>query len=86
MTRAMQAMRRRWNALAYDMVNEELARVAIENDRLQAENEELRRQLADAEDRAECWREDAISALNTQAEITGGTVGLTLSGHVLVTH
>ena len=34
MTRAVQAMRRRWNALAYDMVNEELARVAIENDRL----------------------------------------------------
>ena len=86
MNRAMQAMRRRWNALAYDMVNEELARVALENDRLQAENEELRRQLVDAEDRAECWREDAISALNTQAEITGGTVGLTLSGHVLVTH
>ena len=84
MNRAMQAMRRRWNALAYDMVNEELARVALENDRLQAENEELRRQLVDAEDRAECWREDAISALNTQAEITGGIVGLTQSGQVMV--
>ncbi len=84
MTRAVQAMRRRWNALAYDMVNEELARVALENDRLQAENEELRRQLVDAEDRAECWREDAISALNTQAEITGGIVGLTQSGQVMV--
>ena len=86
MNRAMQAMRRRWNALAYDMVNEELARVALENDRLQAENEELRRQLVDAEDRAECWREDAISALNTQAEITCGTVGLTQSGHLMVVH
>ena len=86
MNRAMQARRRRWNALAYDMVNEELARVALENDRLQAENEELRRQLVDAEDRAECWREDAISALNTQAEITCGTVGLTQSGHLMVVH
>ena len=83
-TPALRAMRRRWNAAAYDLVNEELARVALENERLQAENEELRRELSWAEERAEHWREDAISALNDQAEAIGGAVGLTLAGHLVV--
>lgn len=80
----LNALRRRWNAVAYDLVNEELARVASENDRLVAENDELRRQLACAEECAAGWYEDAISALNKQANAVGGTVGLTKTGHLVV--
>lgn len=77
MTPALHALRRRLNAAAYDQINEELARLDLEN-------ESLRTQLAWAEDRAERWREDAISALNDQAEATGGAVGLTQSGHLVL--
>lgn len=84
MTPALHAMRRRWNAAAYDLVNEELARIALENARLVAENDQLRRQLAWAEGCAEGWREDALSALNDQAEATGGAVGLTQAGHLVL--
>ena len=84
MTPALRALRRRLNAQAYDLVNEELARVAAENDALRVENEELRTRLSWAEDSAELWREDAISALNHTADELGGTLGLTMNGRLVV--
>ena len=45
MTPALHALRRRLNAQAYDLVNEELARVDAENEALRAENEALRTRL-----------------------------------------
>ena len=84
MTPALHALRRRLNARAYDLVNEELARVDAENEALRAENETLRTRLAWAEDCAESWREDAIAALNRAAEDVGGTPGLTLDGRLVV--
>lgn len=77
-------LRHRLNALAYDLVNEELARVAAENERLQAENDELRGRLAYAEDCAERWRDDALSNLNEHSHAVNGVVGLTQNGCVLV--
>ena len=84
MTPALRALRRRWNAQAYDLVNEELARLDAKLDALRAENESLRSQLSWAEDCAERWREDAIEAINAQADAAGGAVGLTPSGHLVV--
>ena len=42
MSPALRALRRRLNAQAYDLVNEELARLDRENDALREENEQLR--------------------------------------------
>ena len=84
MTPALRALRRRLNAAAYDLVNEELARRDAECEALRAENESLRTQLAWAEDCAERWREDAITALNEQAADVGGVVGLTQAGQLVV--
>ena len=84
MSPALRALRRRLNAQAYDLVNEELARLDRENDALREENEQLRTRLAWAEDCAESWREDAIEAINAQAEAAGGAVGLTQSGRLVV--
>jgi regulator of replication initiation timing len=81
---SFEELRQRFNALAYDLVNEELARVAAENERLQAENDELRGRLAYAEDCAERWRDDALSNLNELSDSVDGAVGLTRSGCVLV--
>ncbi|KEH07085.1 hypothetical protein GY14_30275 [Delftia tsuruhatensis] len=84
MTPALHALRRRLNAAAYDQVNEELARLDLENEALRAGIEELRQRLAWAEDCAEHWREDAFSALNEQAEATGRAIGLTQAGHLML--
>ena len=84
MTPALHALRRRLNAKAYDLVNEELARVDAENEALRAENETLRTRLAWAEDCAESWREDAIAALNAAATNVGGAPGLTMDGRLVL--
>lgn len=78
--RSITALQRRLNAEAYDLLCEEIAKLDADRDRLQAENDDLRRQLAWAEDAADMWR-DAIT--QTAAE-TGSALGLTCSGHVLV--
>ena len=84
MTPALHALRRRLNARAYDLVNEELARVDAENEALRAENETLRTRLAWAQDCAESWREDALEALNHVADGVGGAPGLTMDGRLVV--
>ena len=84
MSPALRALRRRLNAQAYDLVNEELARVDAENEALRAENELLRTRLAWTEDCAESWREDAIAALNEVADKVGGAPGLTMDGRLVV--
>lgn len=84
MTPDLHALRRRLNARAYDLVNEELARVDAENEALRAENELLRTRLSWAEDCAETWREDALAALNHVADTVGGAPGLTLDGRLVV--
>lgn len=84
MTPALHALRRRFNARAYDLVNEALARMDAENEALRAENESLRTRLAWAEDCAEHWREDAMEALNQAADAVGGAPGLTMDGRLAV--
>ena len=75
MTPALRALRRRLNALAYDQVNEELAR-------LDQENEQLRTALAHAEDDAEHWHGQCLGMYHAQAHAEGGMVGLTQTGHL----
>ena len=85
MSRTLKAMRRRWNALSYDLLNEEVARLDRENDELRAANEELRVRLARAEEWAESWRQDALEAMELLADENGGVVGLTKGGNLVVT-
>ncbi|CAM3351368.1 hypothetical protein [Paracidovorax anthurii] len=80
----LRALRRRLNAAAYALLNEEIVRLDCECERLRAENESLRTQLSWAEDCAERWREDAIEAINAQADLEGGAVGLTQAGQLVV--
>lgn len=81
---ALKALRRRWNAQAYDLVNDELARVATELDALRAENDALRTRLAWAEDCTEHWREEALEALNRDADALGVSPGLTINGRLVL--
>ena len=62
---------RRWDALAAPQLCERIAQ-------LEAENEELRRQLYWAEDAAEHWQQNAM-------ELAGDHPGLTQSGHIVRT-
>ncbi|MBN9365963.1 MAG: hypothetical protein J0H59_02915 [Comamonadaceae bacterium] len=84
MTPALRALRRRLNAASYDLLCEEISRLDAECERLRAENESLSSRLSWAEDCAEHWREDAIEAINAQAEAQGGVVGLTQAGQLVV--
>ena len=77
MTPALRALRRRLNALAYDQVNDELART-------DQENEQLRTALAHAEDDAEHWRGQCLGMFHAQAHAEGCMVGLTPTGHLVV--
>lgn len=77
MTPALRALRRRLDAQAYDLLNEELAR-------LDQENEQLRSALAYAEDDAEHWRQQCLEMYEAQADAEGGAVGLTQAGRLVV--
>lgn len=66
--RAVEALRRRLNAAAYDILCDEVAR-------LDAENESLRERLQYAEQRAEMWQQ-AI-------EQSGFAPGLTIDGQIV---
>jgi len=81
---SLEALRRRLNALAYDQINEELARLDAEVEALKAENEQLRARLSYAEGWAESWREDAMEAMEQLASISGGAPGLTMDGRLVV--
>ena len=63
--------------MAYDLVNEELALLAIEN-------ENLRSALIQAEESAEYWHEQAMAVLEQQAQATGGHIGMTKAGQLMV--
>lgn len=84
MSPSLHALRRRLNAQAYDLLCEEIARLDGECERLKEENATLSQRLSWAEDCAERWRDDALEALNAQADATGGSVGLTPAGRLLV--
>lgn len=73
----VRGLRRRLNAQAYEMLCEEIAR-------LDAENEQLRSDLARAEDTAEHWRQQCLEIYHAQADEEDGDVGLTPSGHLVV--
>lgn len=77
MSPALRALRRRLDSQAYGLLNEELARLA-------QENEELRTALAYAEDDAEHWRRQALEMYEAQAGIEGGAVGITQAGCLIV--
>lgn len=82
--KALRALERRLNAQAYDLLCEELSRLAADNERLQAENESLQGRLSWAEDLAESWRENAVQLMNERAEEEGGSPGLTMDGRLVV--
>lgn len=84
MTPALRALRRKLNAASYDLLCEEITRLDAECERLRAENASLSQRLSWAEDCAESWREDAIAAINAQADAQGGVVGLTQAGQLVV--
>ncbi|MDA8449816.1 hypothetical protein M4R23_08980 [Acidovorax sp. GBBC 3332] len=73
---ALRALRRRLNAQAYDLVNEEAAR-------LDRENDQLRDALVRAEEAAEYWREQCQD-LTEQAEHFGQCVGMTQAGRLVL--
>lgn len=77
MSANLHALQRRLNAQAYPLLHAELARLA-------AENESLRSQLNHAEDDAEFWCEQCMGQRDAQAHAEGGTVGMALSGHLVV--
>lgn len=76
-TPRLRALQRRLHAQTFDMLLAEVERLADEN-------ADLRQRLSWAEDCAERWREDAISAINDAAERSGGAPGLTMAGHLVV--
>lgn len=80
----LRAIERRLNDQAYPVICAELARLDAECEALRAENEDLRARLARAEECAEGWREDALDALEREADSKGGAVGLTMGGHLVV--
>lgn len=84
LTPTLRALARRLRAQTFDLLQEEVARLGDENEALRQENDSLRRRLAWAEDCAESWREDAISALNEAANACGGAPGLTRDGRLVV--
>lgn len=61
-----------------------MARLDKECEAMRAEIEDLRQRLSWAEDNAERWRDDALEAINREAEATGGTPGLTMDGRLVV--
>lgn len=75
----LRALERRLNAMAYEPLCAEIARLDALVTALQAENEELRSQLAYADDCAERWRDDALQAINN----AGAEPGLTVDGRLV---
>ena len=76
-TTAIARLRRRLNALAYDLVHEELAR-------LDQENEALRSAVLRAEESADYWREQCLQALESTAAQCQGHVAMAPNGQLLV--
>jgi hypothetical protein len=76
----MSAARARVAAKLDRLALEQLRTVAA---RLAEENEELRRQLAWAEDAAESWRDDALKLMEDHCAATGDAPGLTLDGRLV---
>lgn len=71
-------IRRRWDAAAINQI----ARTA----RAQTEEiAELRRALAAAEDAAEFWRQQAMELQQQLADATGGGLGITQAGQLVIT-
>ena len=74
---SLQGIRRRLDAIAIDQLRAEVSRLA-------EENEELRKQLAWAEQAAEAWRDDALNFQMELCEHSGGTPGITQTGALVV--
>lgn len=71
------ALLRRLDEQAYDQLCAEAARLAAEND-------QLRRELAQMEDCSEGWREEAMGLHEQLAEAVGGQCGITKAGALVV--
>jgi hypothetical protein len=74
---SLTSVRRRLDAIAIDHLRAEVARLATEND-------ELRTQLAWAEDDAESWRRDATDMHLQLCELHCGSPGITMAGELVV--
>lgn len=68
---------RRLDEQAYEQLCAEAARLAVENDQLRGE-------LAQMEECAEGWREEAMGLHDQLAEALGGQPGITKSGALVV--
>lgn len=78
------ALLRRMDGHALEQLCAEVARLAEMTERLAAENDHLRRELADAEDCAEGWREDAMTLHEQLAVANGGMRGITPAGELVI--
>jgi len=71
------AVLRQLDAIAIDQLCAEVARLAVENERLRVE-------LAWAEDAADSWRDDALRIQEQLCEQTGARPGITIDGELVV--
>lgn len=84
MPRELQPLLRRLKAQAHQQLLDEVAKLAAQVDALQAENDQLRSDLDWAQQTAESWSDEARALQDELAEQTGGTRGLTQTGHLVV--
>lgn len=81
-TRETARIQRRFERWELDHLREHAAQLAGQVERLAAEIDDLKRQLAWAEDREERWHDDALQVMRD----TGLLPGLTLNGQVVAVH
>lgn len=80
---SIQTLQRRLDAAALDQLRAEVARLAVENDRLNAENARLCDRANHAEDVAEGWRKEALDLQLDLIQQTGKQPGLTMDGRLV---
>lgn len=73
------AVRRKLHAMELDFLRNLVAELLVERDELAEECANLKRQLCDAEGRADMFHD----ALNRETAETGGTLGLTQAGQIV---
>ena len=81
---SLQTIARRLDAIAIQQLRDECARLAREVDRLDAENEQLRKEAYWADQAAESWRDDALRLQEDLCTLTGGKPGITVDGALVV--
>ena len=77
------AIQRRLDAIALQQLREHAAALHAENERLRADNDNLRTELVRVEGDAYFWHDEAINLIEQMAE-AGTRVGMTVDGALVV--